>query len=182
MSNIEAFQEYFEKVIKDLKSDQADKKIRASGQSAKSLRFAAKETKGTLFGLDTFYWQIFGRASGKHLPFDPASTVYGTKTKGKNKGKPRGDFPDLTAWMQNKSSARSAFGWSRKKDYEKLGVLFSISKKIADEGTDIFSGKREGLSFSDIIGGENLEMLSKNIGERKVTEVTTFLKNELTAK
>ena len=152
VSNIEALETYFKKVVTDLKSDQAQKKIRASGESAASLKFSASATSGQLKGADYFFFQIVGRRPGKFAP--PAAIIRWIKDKGIT---PQG-----------------------KTTIEQLAYL--INRKMARQGTDIYTGKREGLSFNEITGGENLETLIESIKDRKVAEIITFMKADLTGK
>jgi hypothetical protein len=49
---------------------------------------------------------------------------------------------------------------------------------MATKGTDIFIGKRSGLSFNEIVD-KNMSILLGNIAQSKVKEVATFLKSEL---
>jgi hypothetical protein len=152
-SNIESLQIYFDKVIKDLKGDQVSKGIKATGDSAASLKYKAEELKGTLTGSNYFYWQIVGRRPGKFAPPDA-----------------------ILQWMADKGIKPN----NPKTSLKSLAYL--INRKIATKGTDIYTGKREGLSFQDITGGENYEEMINNLKERKVAEVLSFMKAELTGK
>ena len=178
MTTQEALNIFFESVIGQIRTDQGAKGITASGRSSDSLAYGTDATVGQLTGSNYFYWQIVGRKPGKGTPFDQGSTKYGVKTRGKNKGQGRGDFPNLSEWMENKPSAQSKFGWSSKNDSQKIGLLWIVNRKIKTEGTDIFIGKRSGLSFQEIVD-KNMSILLGNIAQSKVKEFTTFLKAEL---
>jgi hypothetical protein len=57
-------------------------------------------------------------------------------------------------------------------------LAFLFNRKMATRGTDIFIGKRSGLSFDQIVD-KNMSILLGNIAQSKVKEVATFLKSEL---
>lgn len=152
-SNIESLQAYFDKVIKDLKGDQVAKGIKASGESAASLKYSATSTRGTLSGANYFYWQILGRKPGKFAP--PDAILKWIKDKGITPNNP-------------KTSLKS--------------LAYLINRKMAMKGTDIYTGKREGLSFDQVTGGDNLDQLIQDLADRKVSEIVTFMKSDLTGK
>ena len=178
MTTQEALDIFFKSVIGQIRTDQGAKGITASGRSSDSLAYVTDATGGQMTGSNYFDWQIVGRKPGKGTPFDPGSTKYGVKTRGKNKGQGRGDFPNLSEWMENKPSAQSKFDWTSKSESGKIGLLYIINRKIKSEGTDIFVGKRSGLSFNQIVD-KNISILLGNIAQLKVKEFTTFLKAEL---
>lgn len=141
---------YFLKVIKDLRGDQSTKKITTTGQSADSLTFEADDKGGQLLGADYFYWQIVGRKPGKFAPPDA-----------------------ILQWIQDKGIKPN----NPKTSLKSLAYL--INRKMAQKGTDIFMGKRPGLDFNKVVGGDNLESLLAELGVVKAKELTTFLVNEI---
>lgn len=146
----ESLKNYFLRVIKDLRGDQSQKKITASGSSADSLTFEADDTSGQLLGFDYFYFQIVGRKPGKFAPPDA-----------------------ILQWIQDKGIKPN----NPKTSLKSLAYL--INRKIAMKGTDIFGGKRPGLDFEQVVAGDNLEQLLNELGIVKAKELTTFLVNEI---
>ena len=70
----ESITQLLEEIRLGIIQDQEDKKIRASGASAKSLKYKVKEVSGnisgTLTGANYFYWQEYGRSPGTLPPVD----------------------------------------------------------------------------------------------------------------
>lgn len=96
--------------------EQIDKGLRASGESARSLRTEATATEGRLYGAKYFYQQIHGRRPGK---FPPISAIL--------------------EWIKIKGiKARESSTTERQ-------LAFLFARKIAKQGTDIFQGKKAGL-------------------------------------
>jgi len=86
--------------------------FQASGKTADGLTYVVTETRLDVItkqGVIPLLTLETGRKTGKYPPYNPQSTTYGVKTKGKNIGKPRGDFPNISEWMENKPSAQSRF-------------------------------------------------------------------------
>jgi len=54
-------------------------------------------------------------------------------------------------------------------------LAFLINRKMATSGTEIFRGNKKGLEFQEAIGGDNLELMTSQIGKAKLKEMTTFL-------
>lgn len=103
--------------------DQKSKGIRSSGKSAESLRdvITSKDNKltGEVLGEHYFYQQKKGRRPGK---FPPISSIL--------------------EWIREK-------GIKPNDDISEKSLAFLIARKIANEGTDIFRGKRPGLNIDD---------------------------------
>lgn len=150
MTNEQALNAYFGRVIKDLRSDQAAKNIRASGESAASLKSTATDSGGQLVGSSYFYQQIMGRKPGKFAPPDA-----------------------ILKWIQEKGITPKDPKTSLK------SLAYLINRKLATKGTDIFLNKRPGLSFDDITQGSNMEQLLADVMQNKVKEVISFLKTEI---
>jgi hypothetical protein len=149
MTTREALDTFFESIIGQLREDQSAKGITASGRSADSLAYGTDETGGQLTGSNYFYWQIVGRKPGKFAPPEA-----------------------IQQWIRDKGITPN----DPKTTIKQLAFLFN--RKMATKGTDIFIGKRSGLSFDQIVD-KNMSILLGNIAQTKVKEVTTFLKAEL---
>jgi|688.fasta_scaffold08777_25 hypothetical protein len=149
MTTREALDTFFESIIGQLREDQSAKGITASGRSADSLAYGTNETGGQLTGSNYFYWQIVGRKPGTYAP--PNAMIQYIKEKRITPNDP-------------------------KTTIKQLAYLFN--RKLFLKGTDIFIGKRSGLSFDQIVD-KNMSILLGNIAQTKVKEVTTFLKAEL---
>lgn len=148
MTTQEALEIFFESVIGQIRTDQGAKGITASGRSSDSLAYGTDATGGQLTGSNYFYWQIVGRKPGKFAPPEA-----------------------IEQWIRDKGITPE--GRTTVKQ-----LAFLINRKMATKGTDIFIGKRSGLSFQEIVD-KNMSILLGNIAQSKVKELTTFLKAEL---
>lgn len=149
MTTKEALDIFFKSVIGQIRTDQGAKGITASRQSADSLAFGTDSTGGQMTGSNYFYWQIVGRKPGKYAP--PDAMLQYVKDKGITPNDPKTTLKQLA---------------------------FLFNRKLFTKGTDIFIGKRSGLSFDQIVD-KNMSILLGNIAQLKVKEFTTFLKAEL---
>lgn len=68
LTNKQSITIYFKKVIDDIKRDQSEKGMVASGRSAGSLRFTVTPNEGKLFGANYFRHQREGRGPGGFPP------------------------------------------------------------------------------------------------------------------
>lgn len=148
MTTQEALDIFFQSVIGQIRTDQGAKGITASGRSSDSLAYGTDSTGGQLTGSNYFYWQIVGRKPGKFAPPEA-----------------------IEQWIRDKGITPE--GRTTVKQ-----LAFLINRKMATKGTDIFIGKRSGLSFDQIVD-KNMSILLGNIAQLKVKEFTTFLKSEL---
>jgi len=112
--------------------------VNASGKLKNSVRYDIKDSVMRVYALNYIYWVEHGRKPGKRPPFDSSSTKYGVKERGESKGQPRGDFPSLSEWMENKPSAQSRFGWSLLTQAKKASLIYMIATKMKKEGTVIY--------------------------------------------
>jgi len=148
MTTTEALDTFFKSIVGQIRTDQGAKGITSSGRSSDSLAYGVSESGGQLTGSNYFYWQIVGRRPGKFAP--PEAIEQWIRDKG------------ITP--QGKTTVKQ--------------LAFLINRKMATKGTDIFIGKRSGLSFDQIVD-KNMSILLGNIAQLKVKEVSTFLKTEL---
>jgi hypothetical protein len=105
-----------------------------TGKLLSSVRYVATENRVTVFAEDYVYNVSEGRKAGKYPPYNPNDTRYGVKSKGVNKGKPRGTFPQLADWVETKAGVKSRLNFDGKTDSEKAGTVFAIAKKMKEEG------------------------------------------------
>lgn len=108
-----------------------------TGKLANSVRYEATDTRVTLYAESYVFNVSEGRKAGKYPPYNPNDTRYGFKTKGVNKGKPRGTFPNIADWIETKQSANSRFNFASKSLSEKAGLVWVITKGIKERGTVI---------------------------------------------
>lgn len=77
----------------------------------------------------------------------------------------------------------SILGWIQKKgiapeDISERSLAFLIARKIGKVGTDIYEGKREGLSLDEIIA-KNYEEFKTDIDEKYLGEIKQLFSTEL---
>jgi hypothetical protein len=133
-----------------------------TGKLANSIRYVATETRVTVFAENYVYNVSEGVKPGSYPPYNPNDTRYGFKTRGPNKGKPRGTFPNLADWVETKAGVKSRLNFDGKSDAEKAGTIQAIAIKRNKEGSLIH---RKGGS----------DMLSSVIDEA----FTNAIKNEI---
>jgi hypothetical protein len=136
--------------------------VNASGKLAKSIRYDVTPTNLKVYALNYFYYVENGRKGGKRPPFDKTSTKFGNKTRGKNKGQPRGDYPTLSEWLENKPSAKQRFGYDSKTQAQKSGLIYAIAKKIAESGTVAFQQGGTKL-LEDVTTKERIDMVRQQL-------------------
>lgn len=145
--------------------------FQASGKTADGLTYSVSDTRlevhstqGAILTLEV------GRSAGKYPPYNPQSTVYGTKVKGPNKGKPRGDFPNITEWIENKPSARSRFNFDSKTDSQKAGLVFTIARGLKEKGSTV---KQKGGTdlISSVITDEQISLILAEINALFIAEI-----------
>ncbi len=149
MTTQESIGKFFESIIGHIREEQRAKGITTTGQSSDSLAYNVDQSGGQLTGSNYFYWQIVGRKPGRFAP--PEAIEQWIKSKGITPNNPNTTIKQMA---------------------------FLFNRKMATRGTDIFIGKRSGLSFDQILD-KNMLVLLNNIAQSKVKEVATFLKSEL---
>lgn len=120
--------------------------IRSSGQSANSLRKEVTDNSGTLYGAGYFYQQKHGRRPGKFPPID-----------------------DILNWIREKGIT------PRDPKTSERSLAFLFARKIAQSGTDVFTGKRKGLDVEEDVK-KLVEEFKKNLAKDIKTEIITALK------
>ena len=148
-SNTDSLKDFFLRVTDGLIKDatQKNQKIPVS-----SLRFEADEQVGVLFAADYFKYLVVGRGPGKFPPPDK-----------------------MTAWVEaNPDVLERARQVYKYLTASQLGFL--IGRKIANEGTDIFTGKKEGIDLLGVMEA-NMPELLKQLARNEVVKIATDLKS-----
>ena len=150
-SNTDVLSEFFQKVTEGLRQEAA-----AKGQKfpVDKLRWEADEISGKYFGPSYVQYLFYGRGPGKQPPPDKM-----TEFVVKN--------PDVLA------SARQVY---KNITAQQLGFL--IGRKIAREGTDIYSGKKEGIDFLGVLEKSTPDLF-RDLARNEAVKFLTELKSEL---
>jgi hypothetical protein len=146
----------------------------ASGKLLNSIRYEATNTGVRVYAFDYIYYLEKGRKPGKRPPFDPSSTKWGVKVRGENKGKPRGDYPNISEWIEsvNRGDARERFGWSGASESGKANIVSMIARAIGDNGTIIYQN-----GGSDLISAVITDNMIQRIAFDIMSDVRLKLKN-----
>ncbi len=129
----DVIKEFFNRVIEDLQRDAQSKNQKIP---VNSFRVEAIDTAGNLYAADYFKYLIYGRGPGKQPPID-----------------------SMLAWVQGNSDALARTKQVYKYITEQ-GLAYLIGRKIAKEGTDIYTGKKQGIDLLGSIEKEMPELLS----------------------
>lgn len=151
MSNTDSLKAFFLRVTDGLIKDAQSKsqKIPVS-----SFRFEADETKGVFYAADYFKYLVTGRGPGKAPPPDKMTAWVEAN-------------PDVLARM------KQVFKYLTSKQ---LGFL--IGRKIAREGTDIYSGKKPGIDLLGVMEANMPELLNQ-LAKNEVIKIATDLKQAI---
>lgn len=153
MSNTDVLKDFFTRTIDGLARDAT-----AKGQKApiNKLRFEVDELSGSLYAPHYFQYLIIGRGPGKQPPPD-----------------------DMTAWAEANPDILARFKAIYKYiTSQQLGYL--IGRKIAREGTDIYSGKKEGIDLLGVMD-EHAQELLKQLAHNEAIKVATELMSAVKA-
>lgn len=154
-SNSDSLKDFFLRVIDGLRQDAESK-----GQKfpADKLRFEADDRGGQLYGPHYVQYLFTGRPPGKAPPPDAMTAFVDSN-------------PEILV------RARAVFG---RITSQQLGYL--IGRKIAREGTDIYSGKRPGIAFLETLEKSSpdlLKALAKNEAIKVATDLRSAIKNKV---
>lgn len=149
MNRREAVEIFFNRIKQARIDDQKAKGIRASGYSADTQRVEATETGGALYGADYFYFQSYGRKPGGMPPVER-----------------------IIQWLKDKTS----LSISEERGPGITGLAWAIAVKIAKKGTDIYQGKRPGLSIEDRMAEFKKELVN-NIAQAEKEKLIEAIKN-----
>jgi len=172
------------KIVADLKNDIRNKTItkygavNASGRLEKSIDYKVEGTRLIVTGESYIYFLEAGRQPGKRPPYDETSTKYGVKKFGKNKGQPRGDYPNISEWIESKPSAQANFGWNQLRDYEKKSIVYAIAKKIGAKGTTIYQQGGSDL-VSAVINKDIIDFIQNKLLEGFNTETVQSFRSQV---
>lgn len=136
------------KIKEDLIQDHISKGQVASGQLQDGFRVESSATQGALYGVSYFKYLVTGRGPGKFPPVDK-----------------------LREWVRVTGMATSA-------GISENSLAYLIGRKIANEGTDIFQGKRPGIDFDGIVD-KNFEEFRERIAKLVVKEQGAKLKKAI---
>lgn len=150
-SNTDILKQFFLDVVEGLRKDAESK-----GQKfpIDKLRFEADELGGQLFAPHYAQYLLYGRGPGKQPPVDV-----------------------MTQWAESNPDilerARAVF---RNITAQQLGFL--VGRKIAREGTDIFSGKRPGIDLLGVID-ESMPQFMKDLAKNEAIKIATDLRSAI---
>ena len=153
-SNTDILSEFFQKVTEGLRQDAA-----AKGQKfpIDKIRWEADEISGRYFGPSYVQYLFYGRGPGKQPPPD-AMTAAVLSTPGALE-MARAVYKSITA--------------------QQLGYLWG--RKIAREGTDIYSGKKPGIDFLGVLEKSTPDLfqdLARNEAMKFLTDLKSVLDKE----
>lgn len=153
MENKDTLSEFFNRVIEGLKTD-----AQAKGQKIPVSSFRHEETNegGQMFGADYFKYLVYGRGPGKMPPLD--NIIEWAEKNIKN------------ATRENKDGTFSTIPYA--------SLAFAIGTKIAKEGTDIYTGKKQGIDFLGVME-KNMPDLLKALARNEALNIATSLKQSI---
>ena len=151
--------------------------VYASGKLYNSIRYEVRTGVLRVYALNYIYFLEYGRKPGKFPPFDASSTKYGIKKRGSNKGKPRGDFPNISFWMENKPAAQARFQWNILQDWEKSSLIYLLSRKLSKSGSLIYQKYNPG--GSNLVAGILTPELKKELNSELLISVIEVIKEKI---
>lgn len=151
VSNTTALTQFFERTIEGLKAEASSKNQKIP---VDSFRFEVDETTGNFYAADYFKYILFGRGPGKAPPVDA-----------------------MRAWVdKNPDSLERAKAVYKYITRDSLAYI--VGQKIAQVGTDIFTGKKQPIDFLGVLEKntpELLEVLARN----EVINIATSLRSAI---
>jgi hypothetical protein len=153
-SNTDILKQFFLDVVEGLRKD-----AEAKGQKfpIDKLRFEADEISGRLYAPHYVQYLFTGRGPGKQPPPDV-----------------------MTDWAErNPDILERAKQVYRNITAQQLGFL--VGRKIAREGTDIYSGKRAGIDLLGVMESNAPELL-KELARNEAIKIMTELRSAITSK
>lgn len=123
----------------------------SKGQKIPVSSFRHEETNqsGQFLAADYFKYLVFGREPGKAPPPDAMLKFVESS-------------PETAAWKQ----------------YEKQSLAYVIGQKIAKEGTDIYSGKKQGIDLLGVME-KNMPDLLKVLAQNEAINIATSLRQAI---
>lgn len=151
MTNQDALSTFFESVIEGVKQDAASKNQKVP---ISSFMHKESEERGQLIGADYFKYLVFGRGPGKFPPPDKML-----------------DF--VQANPQIVEDMRRVWAYTTERS-----AAYVIGRKIAREGTDIFSGKKPGIDFVGVME-KHMPDLLRQLAMNEAIHVITGIKQSI---
>lgn len=151
MSNTDNLKDFFLKTIEGLRQDASEKSQKFP---IEKVRFEADELGGLMFAPHYVQYLFTGRPPGKFPPPD-AMTAFVEAN------------PDML------ERAKQVYKYITS---QQLGFL--IGRKIAREGTDIYSGKKPGIDLLGVME-ENMPELLQQLAKNEAIKVATQLSSAL---
>ena len=148
-SNTDSLKDFFVRLTEGLIKEAASKNQKIP---VDSFRTDVDETQGVFYAADYLKYLIYGRGPGKFPPPDKM-TDWVTAN------------PDVLARAKQTYKYLTA---------QQLGFL--IGRKISQEGTDIFTGKKKGIDLLGVMD-ENMPELLKQLTRNEVIKFATDLKS-----
>lgn len=150
-SNSDILKQFFLDIVEGLRKD-----AEAKGQKfpIDKMRFEADEISGRLYAPDYVQYLFTGRGPGKQPPPEV-----------------------MTAWAErNPDILQRARQVYRSLTAQQLGYM--VGRKIAREGTDIYSGKRPGIDFLGVVD-ESMPQFMKDLAKNELVKIATELRSAL---
>lgn len=148
MAQVDALRLYFDNLVKGLKEDAAEK-----GQKIPTtFRIDVDGSGGRLYAAHYFQYLITGRGPGKFPP--PDSTLEWLA-----------DNPQVLERMKQV--------W---KYITEQSAAYVIGRKIAQQGTDIYTGKKPGIDLLGVME-KNMPTLLEALAESEIARIRTALQS-----
>lgn len=148
LSNQQALTEFFNNLVEGFKQD-------AQGKNQKipvsSFRSEVDDQSGQLYAADYFKYLVYGREPGKFPPPDAMIDYVNNN-------------PEILSRIQQ------VF-----KYITEQGAAYIIGRKIAKEGTDIYTGKKPGIDFLGVME-KNMPVLLQTIARNEAFNIATSIR------
>lgn len=155
-STTDVLNDFLARIIDEIGKDAGDKKIKAP---ISSLHYEIKDdgltgATANIYAADYFKYLIHGRGPGKFPPPDRMEDWVKAN-------------PDILA------RARQVYKYLTEKQ-----LAFLVGRKISQQGTDIFQGKRPGIDILGIMD-KNMPELFKTLARNEAIKIGTSLKSAI---
>lgn len=153
MENKDALSDFFNSFFGGLEAD-----AKSKGQKIPVSSFRHEETNegGQAFAADYLKYLVYGRGPGKMPPLD--NIIEWVEKNIKN------------TTRENKDGTFSTVPYA--------SVAYAIAVKIAKEGTDIYTGKKQGIDFLGVME-KNMPDLLKTLARNEAINIATSLKQAI---
>jgi hypothetical protein len=151
MGNKDALSVFFDRFFEGLIADAQSK---AQKIPVSSFRHEEDEISGKAYAADYLKYLVYGRAPGKYPP--PDTMIAWVR-----------DNPDILARLQQ------VF-----KYLTEQGLAYIVGRKLAKEGSDIYSGKKEGVDFLGVME-KNMPDLLQQLARNEAMNVATSIRQSI---